>query len=387
VGVLSLREVPQTQNPLTPTLSLWERESFRDLPRSSDSGFAPVRLPLLCDEREGPMGVFDFLSKQFIDVIDWVEEPGVLAVRYPMQDREIQNGAQLTVREGQMAAFINEGQVADVFGPGLHTLETANLPILTSLMNWDKAFKSPFKSDVYFFSQKEQIGLKWGTAQPITVRDQEFGPLRIRAFGSYSFRIEDVGPFAVRIMGTLEKIRVETLEPQLKAAIATAMATGLGGGAIPFVDLAANQTALSEKLKEAVQAAFAQWGLSVQSFYVESLSLPEEVQKHLDKASSMRVLGDLDRYAKFQTAEAIEKAADNPGGMAGIGAGAGVGMAIGQAMATGLGTGGGGGGGAAPAPGEDPFALIERMHKLLTIGAITQEEFDTKKAELLGRIR
>ncbi|MGZ8361147.1 MAG: SPFH domain-containing protein [Allosphingosinicella sp.] len=332
------------------------------------------------------MGVFDFLSKQFVDVIDWVEEPGLLAIRYPMQDREIQNGAQLTVREGQMAAFINEGQIADIFGPGLHELSTANMPILTSLMNWDKAFKSPFKSDVYFFSLKEQTALKWGTAQPITVRDQEFGPLRIRAFGSYSFRIDNVSPFAVKLMGTLERMRVEDIEPQLKAAIATALATGLGGAAIPFVDLAGNQTALSEKLKDAVQPAFDQYGLELGTFYIESLSLPEEVQKYLDKASSMRVLGDLDRYAKFQSAEAIEAAASQPGGIAGIGAGAAAGMAIGQTMAAGLSGGGGGGGGGGQAA-EDPFALIERMHKLLTIGAITQEEFDAKKAELMGRIR
>lgn len=131
------------------------------------------------------MGILDFLSKQFVDVIDWVEEPGDLGIRYPMQDREIQNGAQLTVREGQIAFFYNEGQIADVFKAGQHTLNTANLPLLTALQNWDKGFKSPFKADVYFFSLREQAGLKWGTAQPVTVRDKEFGPLRVRAFGSY----------------------------------------------------------------------------------------------------------------------------------------------------------------------------------------------------------
>jgi len=329
--------------------------------------------------------VFDFLSKQFIDVIDWTEEPGLIAERFPMRDSEIQNGGQLTVRESQMAAFINEGRVADVFGPGLHTLETANMPILTSLMNWDKGFKSPFKSDVYFFSMKEHINLKWGTAQPVTIRDKELGPIRIRAFGSYSFRIDQIAPFSVKLMGTLERVRVEDLEPQLRGAIATALATGLGGGDVPFLDLAANQTAMSQKLKEAVTPVFAEWGLAVPSFFVESLSLPEEVQKYLDKASSMRLVGDLDRYAKFQSAEAIEAAASQPGGMAGLGAGAAAGMAIGQTMAASLGGGGGGGGGGATA--EDPFALVERLHKLLTMGAISQEEFDTKKAELLSRIR
>lgn len=331
------------------------------------------------------MGVLDFLSKQFVDVIDWVEEPGVLAWRYPMQDREIQNGAALTVREGQTAAFFNEGQIADMFGAGMYTLETSTLPLLTALQNWDKAFKSPFKSDVYFYSHKEQTGLKWGTQQPVTIRDAELGPLRIRAFGSYSFRMLDVAPFQSRLVGTLDKVTVSDIEPQLRAAIATAIATGLGGGKTPFLDLAANQTLLSDALREAVAPVFQQYGLTLTTFFVESLSLPDEVQKHLDKSSSMRVLGDLDRYAKFQAAEAIEKAAEQPGGMAGLGAGAGAGMAIGQAMAGALGGGMGGGGQAAPQ--EDAFAMIEKLHKLLTAGAISQAEFDAKKAELLGRIR
>jgi membrane protease subunit (stomatin/prohibitin family) len=323
--------------------------------------------------------MLDFLKKQFVDVIDWVEEPGVLAIRYPMLDREIQDGAQLTVREGQIAAFINEGQLADVFGPGQYRLDTNTLPLLTALMNWDKGFLSPFKSDVYFFTQKEQINLKWGTAQPVTVRDKELGPLRIRAFGSYSFRIEEVSVFAMRLMGTLERLRVEDVEPQLRAAIVTAMATGLGSGDTAFVDLAASQTALSEALKTAVAPAFAYFGLGLQTFFVESLSLPEEVQAHLDKASSMRVVGDLDRYAKFQSAEAITTAAAQSGGVAGVGAGAAAGLAIGQAMAGAFGQSSG--------EKDDPFALVEKLHRLLTVGAITQEEFDAKKAELLGRIR
>jgi membrane protease subunit (stomatin/prohibitin family) len=330
------------------------------------------------------MGIFDFLSKQFVDVIDWVDEPGVLAIRYPMQDREIQNGAQLTVRSGQTAMFYNEGVLADAFLPGLHTLETANLPVLTSLLNWDKGFSAPFKSDVYFFSQKEQTGLKWGTQQPITVRDKEFGPLRVRAFGSYSFRVGDVAVFAVKMMGSLDKLTTTDLEPQLRAAIATALATGLGGGEIAFLDLAANQAALSEQLRAAVEPAFAQWGLTCTSFFVESLSLPEDVQAMLDKSSSMRVVGDLDRFVRFQSAQAIETAASQSGGVAGAGAGAAAGFAIGQQMAAGM---TGAPAGAAPGGGEDAFAQIEKLHKLLTIGAISQAEFDAKKAELMGRIR
>lgn len=331
------------------------------------------------------MGIFDFLSKQFVDVIDWVDEPGTLAIRYPMEDREIQNGAQLTVRAGQTALFYNEGQLADAFLPGLYTLETGNLPVLTALMNWDKGFASPFKADVYYFSQKEQTGLKWGTQQPITVRDKEFGPLRVRAFGSYSFRIESVPTFAVKMMGSLDRLTVGDLEDQLRGVIATAIASALGTGEIAFLDLAANQSALSEKLKAAVEPAFAAWGLSCTSFFIESLSLPEEVQAHLDKASSMRVVGDLDRFVRFQSAQAIETAAGQSGGVAGAGAGMAAGLAIGQTMAGGMGA--APQGPAAAAPGEDVYAQIEKLHKLLTIGAITQEDFDAKKTELLSRIR
>lgn len=330
--------------------------------------------------------MFDFLKKQFVDVIEWLEEPGQLAWRVPFTDQEIQNGAQLTVREGQIAAFFNEGQIADMFGPGLHTLETANLPILTNLMNWDKAFKSPFKSDVVFFSQKEQPGLKWGTSQPVTIRDAEFGAIRLRAFGTWSFKLDKVAPFASSLLGTLGELRVADVEPQFRSLIVTTMASALGSSGTPFLDLAANQQKLSDTLKEAVSTAVAQWGLKVQSFFVESISLPEEVQAHLDKGSSMRVLGDLDKYAKFQTAESMTIAAAQSGGVAGVGAGVAAAAAIGAAMT-------GSQAAAAPiaaavaaAPPEDPFALIEKLHKLVTMGALTQTEFDTKKAEILARV-
>lgn len=329
------------------------------------------------------MGLFDFLSKQFVDVIDWTESPGDLALRYPMADREIQNGAQLTVRDGQVALFYDEGRIADAYRPGLHTLDTANMPLLTGIMNWDKGFRSPFKADVYFFTTKEQAGLKWGTPQPITVRDKEFGPLRIRAFGTYSFRIDDVAVFAAKLMGTTEHVRVSDVEPQLRGAIGTALASALGKGETAFVDLAGDQQAMSERLKEAVSPAFTQWGLSCQTFYVESVSLPENVQEYLDKASSMRVVGDLNQFTRFQTAEAIDAAASSGGGVAGVGAGAAVGAAIGQNMAAGLGQ----APAAAAAPaGEDAFAQIEKLHKLLQMGAISQAEFDGKKAALLARM-
>lgn len=330
--------------------------------------------------------MFDFLKKQFVDVIEWLEEPGQLAWRVPFADHEIQNGAQLTVREGQIAAFFNEGQLADFFGPGLHTLDTANLPILTNLLNWDKAFKSPFKSDVVFFSMREQAGLKWGTAQPVTVRDADLGAVRLRAFGTYSFKINELQPFASRILGTTGGVDASALEAQLRSAIVTAMATALGGSGIPFLDLAANQQMMSDKIKAEVTRAFAEWGLQCLTFFVESVSLPDEVQAHLDKGSSMRAIGDLDKYTKFQAAEALEKSAGQDGGMAGMGAGVAAAVAMGQAMSAGLGA------ASAPAatpaaPAEDPFELIEKLHKLVTIGALSQAEFDAKKAELLSRVK
>jgi membrane protease subunit (stomatin/prohibitin family) len=327
------------------------------------------------------MGILDFLSKQFVDVIDWTESPGDLALRYPMKDREIQNGAQLTVRDGQIALFYDEGRIADSFRPGLHTLDTANLPVLSSLMNWQTGFRSPFKADVYFFTTKEQTGLKWGTPQPITVRDKEFGPLRIRAFGSYSFRIGDVAVFAAKLMGTLEHIRVADLESQLRGVISTAIATALGGGEIAFLDLAGNQQALSERLRDAVAPAFEQWGLKCTSFYVESVSLPENVQEYLDKASSMRVVGDLNQYARFQSADSIDEAAAASGGIAGMGAGLALGQQIGAAIG-GTQPGAPSGGGTS----EDVFAQIEKLHKLKDMGALTQDEYDAKKAALLARL-
>lgn len=331
------------------------------------------------------MGIFDFLSKQLVDVIDWTESPGDLALRYPIADREIQNGAQLTVRDGQIALFYDEGRVADAFQPGLHTLDTANLPVLTSLRHWETGFRSPYKADVYFFTTREHTGLKWGTAQPITVRDKEFGPLRIRAFGSYGFRIDDVPAFAAKLLGTLEHLTVQDVEPQLKSVINTAIASALGKGETAFLDIAGDQGAMSERLMAAVAPAFQQWGLKCTSFFVESVSLPENVQEYLDKASSMRVVGDLNQYTRFQAADSIDEAASASGGMAGLGAS----MAIGQNMAANLGA---AMNPAAPAPGtaapagEDAFQQIEKLHKLLQMGAITQTEFDTKKAALLARM-
>jgi membrane protease subunit (stomatin/prohibitin family) len=328
------------------------------------------------------MGIFSFISKQFIDVIDWTEPgDGILAYRYPMQDREIQNGAELTVRETQLALFVNEGEVADVFEPGRHQLTTKTLPIMTNLRNWDKGFASPFKSDVYFFSTREQLDQKWGTAAPIVIRDKEFGPIRLRAFGTYSYRIKNPKVFYKKVSGTRELYTTEEMEGQLRSMIMTSLATFFGSAEMGFVDMAANQQKFSQTLMEVLSIPFTSYGLSLESFYVQSISLPEELQKFLDQASSMRLVGDLKKYAQFQAAEAIPAAASNPGGLAGAGAGLGVGMGLGQTMNEAFQGGQGGG-----ASAEDPVAMLSKLHELLTKGVLTQTEFDAKKAELLKKI-
>jgi membrane protease subunit (stomatin/prohibitin family) len=335
----------------------------------------------------------DFARKQFIEVIDWTEsEDGVLAFRYPMQDREIKNGAQLTVRESQMAMFVNEGKVADIFGPGLYTLNTQTIPIMTYLNNWDKGFKSPFKSDIYFFSLREQLNQKWGTAQPVTLRDKELGPLRVRAFGTYSYVIKNPKVFYQKVSGTRELYTVQDIEGQLRSVIMTALATFFGGAEVAFVDMAANQQKFSDTVKEAVSIAFANFGLELESLRVESISLPEEVQAYLDKKSSMNIVGDLSRYAQFQSAEAIAAAAKNPGGMAGAGVSLGAGAALGQTMAQAL----GGTAHVEPAlqqqhaseaqAAQEAVAMLGKLHELVTQGVLTQAEFEAKKAELLKKI-
>lgn len=325
--------------------------------------------------------MFGFFKKQFIDVIEWNEsEKGLLAFRYPMRDQEIQTGAQLTVRESQMAMFVDEGTVADVFKPGLHTLKTQNLPLLTNLKNWDKLFESPFKSDVYFFSTREQIGLKWGTQNPITVSDPQLGAVRIRAFGQFAFKVKDPVLFFKKLSGTMDSYRVSDCETQLTGVLISSIANVIASSKVPFLQMAANQIKFSEELKFGTNVVFQDYGLELTQFFIENLSLPEEVQTYLDKSSSMNLLGDLKRYAQFQTAEAITKAASNEGGgLAVMGASLGIGSVIGQTAAQSLGT-------PAVTGGEDVFATIEKLHALVGKGVLSQQEFDAKKAELLKKI-
>jgi len=300
-----------------------------------------------------------FLSKQFIDVIQYTEpEDGILAYRYPMEDMEIQNGGKLTVRDSQMAVFVNEGRIADVFGPGLYTLSTQTLPILTYIMNWDKAFKSPFKSDVYYFSTRLQTNQRWGTATPITIRDKEFGAIRMRGYGIYTYKIADAKVFYQKISGTRDMYRVADLEGQLRNTIVARMTDTFAQSSVPFLDMAANQEELGKKIAENLKPSFADLGISLEAFVMENISLPDELQKMLDQRISMNMLGDMNKYTQFQVAQSLPIAAGNEGGgAAGIGVGLGAGMAMAQSMMNAMKPGeqpppaGGGGPAATPASG------------------------------------
>jgi membrane protease subunit (stomatin/prohibitin family) len=307
------------------------------------------------------MSLRDFIAKQWIDVIQWTEpEQGILAYRFPMQDMEIQNGGSLTVRESQMAVFVNEGRIADVFAPGLYKLTTQTLPILTYLMNWDKKFQSPFKSDVYFFSTRIQTDQRWGTATPITIRDKEFGAVRLRGYGIYSWHVADPKVFYTKVSGTRELYVVNDIEGQLRNTIVGRMTGAFAESTIPFLDMAANQVELGNKIAEGLKPMFADLGLALDSFVVENLSLPEELQKLLDTRIGMNMLGDMNKYTQYQVAQSLPIAAANEGGIAGIGAGLGAGFTMAQTMANALRPGeqpppaapagpASGGGGAAPA--------------------------------------
>src|SRR6266566_491154 len=280
------------------------------------------------------MSLRSFLGKQFIDVIDWVEpEGGILAYRYPMQDREIQNGGQLTVRDSQLALFVNEGKIADQFTPGLFKLSTNTLPLLTYLKNWDKAFQSPFKSDVYFFSTRMQTNQHWGTPNPVTIRDKDFGMVRLRGFGIYSYHLSDPRIFHTKVSGTRELYEVADLEGQLRNTIIGRMSDAFANSNVPFLDMAANQVALGQKIAEFLKPTFTELGLTLDSFVVENLSLPDELQKLLDQRIGMNMVGDLNRYTQYQVAQSMPIAAANEGGgAAGIGVGLGAGLTMAQQM-------------------------------------------------------
>ncbi len=283
--------------------------------------------------------VFSFLKGQFIDVIEWTDDTrNTMVYRFERYGNSIMYGAKLTVREGQMAVFIHEGQLADMFGPGLYQLETNNMPLMTALQHWDHAFNSPFKSEIYFVNTRRFPGLKWGTQNPVMLRDPEFGPLRLRAFGSYAIRVTDPAPFMREIVGTDGDFTQEKIAGQIRNIVVQKVSRILAASGIPALDMAANTKDLSDVVLKAIAPTLSEYGLEMPELYIENISLPPEVEKVLDQRTSMGIVGDLNKYTQFSAAQAMQKAAEGGGdsGMgAGLGAGMGMGMGMGMAQAMG----------------------------------------------------
>jgi membrane protease subunit (stomatin/prohibitin family) len=282
------------------------------------------------------MGLLGMIRGEFIDIIEWLDDSrDTMVWRFPRHDNEIKMGAQLTVRESQIAVFVNEGQIADVFQPGRYRLETNNLPVLSTLQGWKYGFDSPFKAEVYFVNTRLFTDLKWGTKNPVMMRDAEFGVVRLRAFGAYAARIVDPPLFLKELVGTDPQFRTEEVSEYLRQMIISRLGPALAAAGVPAIDLVTRQTEIAATLAAALTKELEPTGVAIPTFLIENISLPREVEETLDKRTQMGVLGDLDRYTRFQTANAIEDAANNPGG-AGEGVGLGMGMAVGQQMAESL---------------------------------------------------
>lgn len=280
------------------------------------------------------MGIFDAIRSQFIEVIEWLDDSGnTILYRFPVQGQEIKNGAQLTVRESQAAVFVFQGQIADVFGPGRYSIDGGNTPILTKLGAWKFGFNSPFKAEVYFVNTKQFTDLKWGTSNPVMMRDADFGMVRLRAFGIYSIRVTDPRALIKEVAGTNAHFVTEDIEGQLKRTLVSGFSDALAESKIAALDLASNYDELSKFIRSKLTDDFKVYGLELTKFVVENISLPAEVEAAMDKRTSMGVIGDVGRYAQFQAADAMRDAAQNTGGGAGTGAGLGAGFAIGNAMA------------------------------------------------------
>ena len=275
--------------------------------------------------------VFDFLKGEFIDVISWLDDSrDTMVWRFERRGNAIKYGAKLTVREGQAAVFVHEGQLADVFGPGLYMLETNNMPIMTTLQHWDHGFDSPFKSEVYFVNTTRFNDQKWGTKNPIMARDPEFGPVRLRAFGTYSMRVSDPGKFLTEIVGTDGEFTADEISFQIRNVILQEVSQVLAKSGIPVLDMAANTADLGRIIAQAIAPKIAEYGLTIPEFYIENVSLPEEVEKVLDKRTSMGIAGDLNKYMHFNAAEGMANPNSGAGAMMGAGMAAGLGAAMAQ---------------------------------------------------------
>jgi len=278
------------------------------------------------------MGFFDKLRGEFIDIIEWMDDSrDTMVYRFDRFGNEIKMGAKLIVRESQVAVFINKGKLADVFQPGDYTLETDNLPVLSTLQGWKHGFHSPFKAEVYFVNTRRFIDLKWGTKNPITLRDPEFGPVRIRAFGTYAIKVSSAENFIKEIVGTDGHFTTDEITDQLRNLIVSRFADLVGEAKIPVLDMAANYDELGEFITGKIHQDFLTYGIDITKMLVENISLPPAVEEVLDKRTSMGIIGNLNQYTQFQAANAMEKAATNDG-MAGGGMGMGMGFAMANQM-------------------------------------------------------
>lgn len=278
------------------------------------------------------MGFFkNMISSQFVDVIEWIDDSqNTIVHRYNRENKEIMMGAQLTVRESQLAVFVNEGQIADVFLPGRYELSTQNMPIMTKIKAWKFGFNSPFKAEVYFINTKQFRDIKWGTTNPVMMRDSEFEMIRIRAFGSLSFKVSDPLVFMKEVFGTNSYFTSEDIADQLKRIVVSNISDTIAESKIPVLDLSANYDELSEFVLNKLRIKINDLGIYLISFIIENISLPEDVEKAMDRRTSMGVVGNLDNYAKYQAAESMREAANNPSGFAGIGMGLGAAGAMGS---------------------------------------------------------
>jgi membrane protease subunit (stomatin/prohibitin family) len=283
------------------------------------------------------VGLMDKLRGELIDIIEWLDASrDTMVWRFPRYENEIKMGAKLIVRESQTAVFVNEGTVADVYPPGMYTLETQNMPILSTIKGWKYGFHSPFKAEVYFVNTRQFTDMKWGTQNPVIVRDAEFGMVRLRAFGAYSVRIADPAKLLRELVGTDPQFRTEEVREYLRQLIVGRLGNALATAQVPMLDLAAHQDAIGDRLAGVLTEELLPMGIEIPKFIIENISLPPEVEEALDKRTQMGIVGDLDKYTKFQTANAIQDAANNPGGGMGEGLGLGLGMAAGQQMARNL---------------------------------------------------
>ncbi len=282
------------------------------------------------------MGIFDFLTGEFIDVIHWTDNTrDTMVWRFEREDHEIKYGAKLTVREGQAAVFVHEGQLADVFTPGLYMLETNNMPIMTTLQHWDHGFKSPFKSEIYFVNTTRFSNLKWGTKNPIMLRDPEFGPTRLRAFGTYTVKVADPAVFLREIVGTDGEFTMDEISYQIRNIIVQEFSRAIASSGIPVLDMAANTADLGKLIANAIDPTMKQYGLTIPELYIENISLPPAVEEALDARTSRGMAGNLDEHMKWKAAESMTMEGSAAGGAMGMGMGAGLGMQMGNMIQSG----------------------------------------------------